>query len=191
MTVNNDALDTTPPASSISCKGVACSTSWYVDPVSVRLSATDEGSGVDRIVYTTDGSDPSKSNGLRYADAFSLSSTTTVKYRAYDNAGNAESIRSTSIKIDTVAPTASVASPEDGATVTGTKYIVAGVSDNIDIARVYFYLDGKLLGSRIVTPYQWKWDTSNVTKGSHNLSITAVDQAGNQTKSSVIKVTVA
>jgi hypothetical protein len=114
-----------------------------------------------------------------------------VKYRAYDNAGNAEPIRSTSIKIDTVAPSASITSPEDGATVTGTKYIVGGVSDNIDITRVYFYLDGKLLGSRTVTPYQWKWDTSSVTKGSHNLSITAVDQAGNQTKSSVIKVTVA
>jgi hypothetical protein len=74
--------------------------------------------------------------------------------------------------------------------VSGTTYIVAGVGDNVSVARVWFYLDGKALGSRIVTPWQWKWDTTTTTKGSHTLQVMAIDQAGNQTKSAVTTVTV-
>jgi hypothetical protein len=190
VTVNNNALDTTPPTSSMLCNGGACSTSWYSSAVSVSLNATDAGSGIDRIVYTIDGTNPSTTNGLSYTAPFSLSVPTTVKYRAYDLAGNSEAIKTTALNIDRVPPTASITSPKNGTTVTGITYIVAGVSDNISIARVYFYLDGKLLGSRTVTPYQWKWDTSGVTKGTHNLTLKAVDQAGNQTESSAITVTV-
>jgi peptidoglycan/xylan/chitin deacetylase (PgdA/CDA1 family) len=190
LTVNNRSVDTTPPSSSIACNNTTCATSWYINPVSITLSASDIGSGVDKIVYTTDGTDPSVMNGTVYSAPFGVTVSTTVKYRAYDIAGNAEAINPTALKVDTVGPSAAISSPANGATVTGTTYIVAGVSDNVSIARVWFYLDGKALGSRIVTPYQWKWDTTTTTKGSHTLYIVAIDQAGNQTKSATITVTV-
>ncbi len=91
---------------------------------------------------------------------------------------------------DNVPPTAAITSPANGATVTGTTTIVAGVSDNVGIARVWFYLDGTALGSRIVTPYQWHWDTTTTTKGTHSLYIIAIDTNGNQTQSATITVTV-
>src|SRR5205823_2647532 len=54
ITVSNNAGDTTPPVSTISCNGGACA-SWYTSAVSVTLSAMDEagGSGVASIRYTT------------------------------------------------------------------------------------------------------------------------------------------
>ena len=56
----------------------------------MTLSATDGESGVDQIRYTLDGTDPTLNNGRTYLGARSIASTTTVKYRAYDSAGNAE-----------------------------------------------------------------------------------------------------
>ena len=79
--------------------------------MTITLAATDNpgGSGVDRIVYTTDGSTPTLTNGTVYAGAFSVStSPTTVKYRAFDNAGNAEATNSLLIRLDTVAPSSSI-----------------------------------------------------------------------------------
>lgn len=192
VTVNNNGQDIAPPTSTISCNSLTCSTSWYKIAVTVALAATDPspGSGVASIVYTTDGTDPTGNNGNVYTGAFTLSASTTVKYRAYDLAGNAEAVQSAPLNIDTIAPVAAVTSPTAGATVTGTTYIVAGVSDNVAVVRVWFYLDGKALGSRIVTPLQWKWDTTTATKGTHTLYVIAHDAAGNQTKSATTTVTV-
>ena len=190
LTINNNSLDTTPPVSSITCNNSTCSTGWYNTAVTVALSEKDDGSGVQQIVYTTDGTDPTATNGTVYAGPFTLSSSTTVKYRAWDNAGNVEQVNTASLSIDTVPPTAAVGAPADGSSLTGTVYIKASVSDNVGIARVWFYLDGKALGSRIVTPYQWKWDTTTTTKGAHTLYVIAVDSAGNQTRSSSVTVTV-
>ena len=99
--------DTQPPSSSIACGGTACSSGWYGGPVSVSLSATDSQSGVASIHYTTDGSDPTVASPT-YTGSFSVSATTTVKYRAWDNSGNVEPANTQLIQIDTTAPTSSI-----------------------------------------------------------------------------------
>ena len=81
------------------------------------------GSGVAQIRYTTDGSTPTATSGTVYTAPFTLAATTTVKYLAVDNAGNAENpANSRLIPIDTTAPTSSIAcngaACADGATVT-------------------------------------------------------------------------
>lgn len=188
--VNNRIFDSTAPASTATCNGAACGTGWYKAAVKVALAATDDSSGVARIVYTTDGSEPTSTSGTPYTAPFDVATSRTVKYRAWDNAGNAEEVRSLALKIDTVAPTAKVLAPLNGASVTGIVYIKAEVADANGIARVYFYLDGKSLGSRTVTPYQWKWDTGPVADGNHTLQVAAVDPAGNLTKSALVTVKV-
>jgi hypothetical protein len=82
------STDTTPPALSIACNGTSCS-STFTAPVSVTLAATDA-SGIREVRYTTDGSDPS--SGTLYAGAFTVSSTSTVRALATDNAGNATTL---------------------------------------------------------------------------------------------------
>ncbi len=50
--------------------------------------------------YTTNGTDPTTSSPL-YTASFSVAQTTTVKYRSWDNAGNAEATNTTLITITT------------------------------------------------------------------------------------------
>ena len=84
---------------------------WFNGAVSVTLAATDNsgGSGVSQIRYTTNGTTPTATTGTVYTGAFTVSaSTTTVKYRAFDNAGNAEATNSQLMQIDTVAPSSTI-----------------------------------------------------------------------------------
>jgi hypothetical protein len=108
-------IDTTKPVSQISCTGGCGGTK--TGSVSVSLSATDTpatagltGSGVSQIRYTLDGSDPSAINGTVYTASFSVSSTTTVKWRAFDNAGNIENVGAQLIQFNN-APTVDAGGP--------------------------------------------------------------------------------
>ena len=101
--------DTTPPSLAIACNGAACATSPYAGPVTVTLTASDAGSGVREIRYTTNGSDPT--NGTLYTGPFTVSSSATVRSTAVDNANNRTSL-STSISIvapDTTPPSLAIA----------------------------------------------------------------------------------
>jgi hypothetical protein len=105
-------IDTVKPNSSILCNGVACAGTYYNADVTVNLSGTDSGgSNLKEIRYTTDGSTPDASHGTAIASggAFSVSSTTTVKFVAVDNAGNVESpVNSQTINIDKANPSSSI-----------------------------------------------------------------------------------
>jgi peptidoglycan/xylan/chitin deacetylase (PgdA/CDA1 family) len=184
------APDTTPPVSTIACDGVACSTAWYGPPVRVSLSATDGDSGVAAIRYTTDGSDPTTSSTL-YAGSFNISATTTVKYRAWDAAGNVEATKSQPILVDTNAPTVAITSPANGATVRGNIKIVTSPADaETGVASVRFYVDGVLVGTATGSPWQTAWNTKKYTSGQHVLTAVATDRAGNTKTSAAITVTV-
>jgi hypothetical protein len=191
--VGTTQADTTPPTSVIRCNGAACSTGWYAAAVSVSLSATDNsgGSGVVAIRYTTDGSDPTSSSTLYTGTPFTVSATTTVKYRAWDNAGNAEATKSQLVRIDTTVPTVTLTSPTNGATVTRNVKIAATASDGgSGVARVEFYVDTQLVGTSTSSPYAVSWNTKKVTTGSHTIRAVAFDAAGNSAPSTVITVTV-
>ncbi|HEY3183437.1 MAG TPA: Ig-like domain-containing protein, partial [Gaiellaceae bacterium] len=130
--------DATAPVSSVQCNGAACSAGWYTSaPVSVSLAATDAGSGVAQIRYTTNGSDPSPVNGTTYAGAFAVGATTTVKFRAYDNVGNEEAVGSLLIRVDTSAPSAPALSFTGftNASATGsTVYVRSGVGGGFTVS---------------------------------------------------------
>ena len=99
--------DITPPTTTIQCNAAACQGSYYTStPVSVTLSADDgpSGSGVNVIRYTIDGSDPSPVNGSDYLGPISIFTTTTVKFRAYDNLGNEEAVGSQLVRVDNTPP---------------------------------------------------------------------------------------
>ncbi len=110
--------DFNAPTSAISCNSAACS-GWYtLSPVSVAISTGGESgaSGVRRIVYTTDGSDPTingsdtVTNGTEVAGAnaslnITTDGTTTLKWIAEDNVGNTSGISSQTVQLDTSAPT--------------------------------------------------------------------------------------
>jgi N-acetyl-beta-hexosaminidase len=187
-------IDTTAPTTSIRCNGSACPT-WLNASATISLSSTDTQSGVASIHYTTDGSTPTLSSPT-YTAPFTLSATTTVKYRAWDNAGNVEATKTQLIQIDTVAPAVAITSPVNGGAVTGTIKINATASDSSGgsgVAQVSFYVDGQLIGTA-TTPskgiYSVTWNTKKVTNGQHSLTAVAKDVAGNSQTSAGILVTV-
>ncbi len=101
-------IDTAAPTTAIECDGAACEP-YYTSAVNATLSATDSGtSGVDEIRFTTDGSAPTASSPA-YSGPIPVNSTTTIKYRAFDNAGNAEATQTQVIVIDTAAPVSQIA----------------------------------------------------------------------------------
>jgi subtilisin family serine protease len=91
---------------------------------------------------------------------------------------------------DTTAPTTSITSPSNGATVSGTVTVQASASDNVGVSRVELYVDGSLVGTDTTSPYSFSWDTTTVGNGSHNLQTRAYDAAGNVGSSAVVSVTV-
>lgn len=91
---------------------------------------------------------------------------------------------------DTTAPTVSITSPANGATVSGTLTVAADASDDTGVSQVDFYLDGALEASDVSSPYEWSWDTTTSADGSHSLGATASDDAGNVGSASTITVTV-
>jgi len=100
--------------------------------------------------------------------------------------------RITSIVVsDTQAPTVSITSPADNATVSGTTTVSASASDNVAVASVQFQLDGTNLGSAITTaPYNYTWNTTTASNASHVLTAIATDTSSNQTTSAGSFVTV-
>jgi peptidoglycan/xylan/chitin deacetylase (PgdA/CDA1 family) len=183
-------VDSTAPTSSISCNGSACTSSWYSPSVTASLLATDLGSGVAAIRYTTDGTDPTSASSL-YTGSLSVAVTTTIKFRAWDVAGNMETVRTQLIRVDTLPPTVAITSPANGATVTGNIKIVATPADpETGVASVRFNIDGVLLGTVTGSPWQLNWNTKKSTAGQHVLTAVATDRAGNTKTSAPITVTV-
>ena len=87
-TVTGIVYDTTTPETPT----VAPAAGDYMQDQSATLSSSDSLSGVDSIFYTTDGTDPSDTNGTLYGDPIAIGIDTILKAIAYDIAGNASDI---------------------------------------------------------------------------------------------------
>ncbi len=186
-------VDTVPPSTTINCAGSPCNAaSWYKSGVSVSLVASDGsgGSGVAQIRFTTNGTIPTKTTGTIYSAPGTLSATTTINYRAYDNVGNLENNNAIQIQIDPTAPTVNLTAPAAGATVSGQTTLSATASDNIAVDHVDFLVDGSVVGIATSSPYTFSWNSGSVADGNHTVAARASDSAGNQTTTSNVTVTV-
>jgi hypothetical protein len=185
-------IDTTAPVSAITCNGVTCSDGAYAGTVTVALTATDTGgSGVASTHYTTDGTDPTLASPT-YSVPFAVASTTTVKYRSWDNAGNMEATRSQTIQVDASSSlTISLSNPTDGASFSWKSRILleASVTDNVTITRVVFSVDGAAVATDTAYPYAATWRPGRQF-GSHVVTATAYDVTGNSRGSTPVRISI-
>jgi len=123
---------------------------------------------------------------------FTVSQTTTVRYRAWDKAGNVEAANSQLIRIDTVAPTVVITAPANNSRVKGVVKVTANTGDvGSGVATVSFYANGALIGSKAGGGTVFvSWNTSKLVKGQYTLTAVAKDVAGNSTTSAPVTVTV-
>jgi len=109
-------IDQTPPSSGASVSSSANATGWYTGPVTVELSASDLGSGVEEIVYTLSGAQSGTAtvSGDSASVPVSAQGTTTLTWHSRDLAGNEEPAHSLQIRIEMRTPTLSCeASPAE------------------------------------------------------------------------------
>ena len=163
-------VDTIAPTSSIRCNGGGC-TGVFTTNVDVTLSATDAGSGIAKILYTLDGSDPSPVHGAVYLGDFALTATTTVRFRAYDAAGNEEAIASSTITIDTTPPET---------TITSNPLALTNATDaNFAFTSEAGASFACALDAGAYTACSSPAGYTGLSDGSHTFSVRATDTAGN------------
>ena len=103
-----------------------------------------------------------------------------VYFRAYDAAGNGTNSSMINIIVDNTIPeSVMIVSPANNAHVTGTFSIDAIAADAINVARVEFYRDGTLIGSRTTAPWSMATSSNTMDAGTHTLSARAIDGAEN------------
>ncbi len=92
---------------------------------------------------------------------------------------------------DTTAPSAAIASPGAGTTVSGLVAVNVNAADNVGVQRVELKVNGTVVGSDTGAPYQFSWDSAGVPNGVANLVAVAYDAAGNAGTSASVGLSVA
>jgi len=91
--------DTTPPSAIALCDGSPCHAAAYRAPVILRLAATDVGgTGVARIYYRVGRSAPDASSPV-YQTPLTLTHSETIEFFSVDNAGNAERVKTITVRV--------------------------------------------------------------------------------------------
>ncbi|MET7271907.1 family 16 glycoside hydrolase [Streptomyces flaveolus] len=184
--------DTTAPETSADVKGTQNAEGQYVGSASVTIAATDAGSGVDRVEYAIG------------ADAAWQPYTTpvvvdqvgdhTVRYRAFDKAGNAAAEKSVTFSV-VAPPTDDRTPPETSATVDGEKDADGAY---IDMATVTVTASDTGSGVNTIeyaigADGAWQAYTAPVMVhqvGTHTVRYRATDKAGNAAAARSVEFTV-
>lgn len=172
--------DTTAPEASAEVTGTRNAEGAYVGSASVAVTASDEGSGVDRIEYAigTDGAWQPYTAPV----VVDRVGTHTVRYRALDKAGNVSAERSVGFTV-VAPPTDDTTAPETSATVDGEKNADGAY---IDMATVTVTASDTGSGVNTIEyaigSGAWRTYTGPVMVhqvGTHTVRYRATDKAGN------------
>ena len=103
----------------------------YMTHQIVTISSSDIGSGLDKIYYTIDGSDPDKTK-IEYINPITVGKDTVIKAIAYDKSGNASGIATA---IFGIAPTISA---ETSTSASSSSVIITWLTDDPSTSRVIY-----------------------------------------------------
>lgn len=161
---------------------------WYIQPVTVSLTAAPDGaSSVTQTVYSLDGG----GTWQTYTGPvlFDRDGTYIFDYRSTNQAGLTEQTMSISFKVDATAPTIAISAPTAASYSAGDdltpQFTVTDSSSGVDGSRTVVTLDGQVLQQGAAVPLY------TLPLGSHVLTVTAADLAGNTASQSVTFETLA
>ncbi len=165
--------DSVPPVATASLSGSTGSANWFVSPVDVTLTATDDSSGVASIHYRTDGG-----TWQLYSSPVTVQGdgSHSIDYYATDLAGNNETLRTATFQIDTVGPVSSAqvsgTLANDGSYLSSVTVTLTSSDATSGIQSEQYRIDGG----------PWMTYTAPFTiggNGTHLLDYFATDVAGN------------
>ncbi len=85
--------------------------------------------------------------------------------------------------VDNTAPTVSITSPSNGATVSGTTTISITAADNIGVANITLYINGAIVASLKTAPYSFNYSFTN--DGTYTINAVAKDAIGNSASNAI------
>lgn len=179
--------DSTPPAATITSPASGANVS---STVTVSANATDT-QGMQKVRFWIDGTYLGYDGEAPYTSSWNTTTFTngrkTLKIEALDWAGNStvRTITVTVLNPDSTPPAASIASPANDATVSGTITISANASDTQGMQKVRFWVDGTYLGYDSTAPWTRSWNSASATNGPHTIRIEAIDWANNATEATI------
>ena len=167
-------LDDTPPTTSAS---------FDEESLTLALTATDEGCGVNATYYRVVG----YTDWQLYAGPIDFSGyepgNYTVEFYSVDNLGNQESVKSTLVEVVDKQPPSTQASIGDPSYSNGTTWFVTSqtpitlnATDNVGVSAIRYRIDG---GEWIEVPGSTVMIYLNGTDGVHTIDYYAVDASGN------------
>lgn len=184
--------DTTAPETSADVKGTQNAEGQYVGSASVTIAATDAGSGVDRVEYAI-GADGAWQPYTTPVVVDQVGDHT-VRYRAFDKAGNAAAEKSVTFSV-AAPPTDDRTPPETSATVDGEKNADGAY---LDMATVTVTASDTGSGVNTIeyaigADGAWQAYTAPVMVhqvGTHTVRYRATDKAGNVAAAKSVEFTV-
>jgi len=182
-------IDRTVPVTeaSLSSEQSNGSGGWYSSPVTVKLNALDTGTGVSVTEYSTDGGETWKP----YKDplTFNEDGSYSVLYRSIDGAGNKENNKTISFKLDATAPESSISGLEEKAyansEMLNLSWTVSDALSGVDEGKTVAQLDGQPVQHGAAIPLY------KLAVGTHTLTLSASDLAGNTGEKTVTFTTYA
>ncbi len=188
--------DVTPPTTSILCNNENCisDSSWYRVPVTLTLNCNDGiGSGCSETStsYNLDGSGVATYNA-NSKPVVSSDKKHSVDYYSVDKVGNTETSKNQKINVDQTAPSVSVSYvPRSISTIDEIVFTATASDATSGLSTVAISIDGSLKkvcnynGDTSQQTCSYSVLASSIGAGSHTLSSTATDKAGNSKTSSI------
>ena len=196
----------TPTPSPTPTPNAAPTVSWQVPltgaTVAGTLSASNcavaasDDTGIQRVEFFVDGKALNVDTVAPYGCALDTKTvadgTHTLRAVAYDGAG-ASASASVQVTVANGAgnqpPVVTLNKPADGSSF--TKYIEfdASASDDGKVAKVEFYVDGKLSATETGAPYHQFWNGGALTYGTHQVFAKAYDKTGLTTSTAPVTIT--
>jgi subtilisin family serine protease len=182
-TVINVTVDNTGPTVSLT----APVNGAVVSGTAVTFSATaSDNVAMSKVEFYRDndvllGSDTSSPYSFTFNSTTVTSGAHTLYAAGIDTAGNRTNSVAVSITVDNTAPTVSITSPLNGATVArnSTVNILANATDNVVVTKVEFYVNNSLKCTDTTAAYSCSWVPTQKT--SYTLKAKAYDGQGNNT----------
>jgi chitinase len=88
-------------------------------------------------------------------------------------------------------PAVAIISPSDSAPADGIVSISAFALESFGVTKFQFFVNGLLTAEMATAPYAFSWNTSTLVRGDYNISVKAIDAAGNTLISDTVPVSVA
>jgi len=186
--------DTTLPTISISSPANGATVSGTI---TISASASDN-TAVTKVEFYLDGdligTDTASPYSMSWDTTLLTDGSYTLQAKAYDAAGNAGSSSFVTVTvsniIDNTPPTVLITYPADGSTFARRSKvtITATATDNVAVAKVEFYVKGKLQCVGTTGPYTCNWNVPSKPSQTYQLQAKAYDAKGNTALSAIITV---